>query len=98
MRQTIALYTEILFWFGSLNDAIETNQEFRSDGAWNISQVFSFSFVLFPRALACVAGVRKGRGTELGRQTTCSHAPKFPLPLFDVDDWDDQNDWYELDG
>ena len=28
MRQTIALYTEISFWFGSLNDATETTQEF----------------------------------------------------------------------
>ena len=39
MRQTIALYREISFWFGSLNDAIETTQEFRSDGSWNISRV-----------------------------------------------------------
>ena len=39
MRQTIALYTEISFWFESLNDAIETTQKFRSDGAWNISWV-----------------------------------------------------------
>ena len=34
--------------------------------------------------LACVAGVRKGRGRELGRKTTRptrSRAPKFPLPL-----------------
>ena len=29
----------ISFWFGSLNDAIETTQEFRSDGSWNISRV-----------------------------------------------------------
>ena len=34
--------------------------------------------------LACAAGIRKGRGRELGRETTCptlSGAPKFPLPL-----------------
>jgi len=31
--------------------------------------------------LACVAGVRKGRGRELGRETTRSRAPSFPLPF-----------------
>ena len=31
--------------------------------------------------VACVAGVRKGRGRELGRETTRSRAPKLPLPL-----------------
>ena len=31
--------------------------------------------------VACVAGVRKERGRELGREPTCSHAPNFPLPL-----------------
>ena len=45
----------------------------------------SFAFVWLLRFhLACVAGVRKGRGRELGRETTCptrSRAPKFPLPL-----------------
>ena len=28
-----------------------------------------------------MAGVRKGRGTELGRETFPRRAPKFPLPL-----------------
>ena len=40
--------------------------------------------VAFGAGLACVAGVRKGRGRELGRETTRpirSRAPKFPLPL-----------------
>ena len=31
--------------------------------------------------LACMAGVRKGRGRKLGRETTLSRAPKFPFPL-----------------
>ena len=31
--------------------------------------------------LACVAGVREGRGRELGRETFPPCAPKFPLPL-----------------
>ena len=44
MRQTIALYTEISFWFGSLNDAIETTWGFRSDGAWNISFRAQFAY------------------------------------------------------
>ena len=31
--------------------------------------------------VACVAGVRKGRGRELGHEPTCSRAPNFLLPL-----------------
>ena len=41
-----------------------------------------YPFLFSAPCLACVAGVRKGRGRELGREThTLSCAPKFPLPL-----------------
>ena len=40
-----------------------------------------YPFLFSAPCLACVAGVRKGRGRELGREThTLSCAPKFPLP------------------
>ena len=41
-HQTIALYTEISFWFGSLNDAYR-KREFRSEGAWNVSLCTKFA-------------------------------------------------------
>ena len=45
------------------------------------SRTVSFLKILRVFLLACVAGVRKGRGRELGRETTrVSLAPKTPFP------------------